>query len=109
MARDPKEKPQAKRVLKVREDAQQQILERRKNRGTGEQADWGTVDAGLLLCVVTTVTGEGFAIQFGYTLDGSAYRIRLVGAGEVSDEYVRPTEDIDVHLRQLLSDFGVQY
>lgn len=83
----------------------QQILERRKKRGSAEQADYGSVDPLLLLSVVASVTKAGGAIQFGYTVDGGAYRIRLLIGGEVQDEYVRPTEDIDSYLRALCLDF----
>jgi hypothetical protein len=105
MARDPKDKPAKPKTAERDTTKQQQLIERRKNRGASEQADWGSVDGGLMRSTIASVTRQGFAIQFGYTLEGSAYRIRLVGGGDVKDEYVRPSEDIDAYLRALCLDF----
>jgi len=79
---------------------------RRRSRGNAETADWSVVEATLLLNVISNVTGRGAAIQFGYTRDGSAFVIRIVGDGEPYNEYVRPTEDISLYLEGLASDFA---
>lgn len=105
MARDPKEKAQ-KPSTQHRDTAEQrQLIERRRNRGNADPAEYAHVDAKLLLRAVTAVTSRGFAIQFGYTSDRGAFRLRLVGGGEASDEYVRPTEDINHYLESLCLDF----
>lgn len=86
--------------------ALQQRLERRKNRGSAEPADWHVADAGLLREAIECVTRRGGAIQFGYTRDVGAFAIRMVGFGDPTTEYVRPTEDIDLFLRGIIEDFG---
>ena len=85
----------------------EQSIVRRRNRGNPavELADWGSVEPSLLLGVVSCITRWGFAVQFGYTRDGGAYVVRVVGDGEPFNEYVRPTEDIDLYLRGLLEDY----
>lgn len=79
---------------------------RNQSRGSGETADFGTLDAQKVLAVIATLAGRGCAIQFGYTRDGGAYSFRIVGDGEPYNEYVRPTESVDLYLDSLLLDFG---
>jgi len=80
---------------------------RRKNRGNDfDVADWDSVPAELLRSVIAAVTGRNCAVQFGYTRDGGAYVIRIVGDGEPYNEYVRPTEDVAVYLQGLQEDFA---
>lgn len=78
---------------------------RRRNRGDAAQADWSTADAGLLLAVISGVSSGGGAIQFGLTKDGGSYVIRIIGDGEPFNEYVRPTEDINLYLTGLSQDY----
>lgn len=85
--------------------ARQQREHRRKNRGNGDVADWGSVDPNLVLSVIERLSGGGAAIQFGYTRDGGSYVIRIVGDGEPFNEYIRPTEDISLHLAGILEDY----
>jgi hypothetical protein len=85
--------------------AKQQRESRRRNRGNGDVADWGTVQPDLVVSVIERLTGEGAAIQFGYTRDGGSFVIRIVGDGEPFNEYVRPTEDINLYLAALLEDY----
>lgn len=86
--------------------AAQQRERRRRNRGTGEVADWTNADAILIHQSICSLTGTGGAIQFGFTRDGSAYSIRILGDGEPFTEYVRPTEDINEYLRSLILDYS---
>jgi hypothetical protein len=79
---------------------------RRWNRGASEAADWGTADPLLVLAAITSVGLQGCAIRFGYTRDGGAFAIGIVGDGEPYTEYVRPTEDINEYLRTLSMDFS---
>lgn len=80
---------------------------RRERRGTGvEGADWAACNPDLLQRAVAAVSARGCAIQLGYTRDGGAYAFRFVGDGEPYMEYVRATEDIDLHLQSIIDDFA---
>lgn len=87
-------------------DKARQLRNRREQRGNGAQADWSSVDAGKLRTAVYAVCRQGWAIMFGLTRDGSAYTIRYIGEDAPPPEYVRPTEDIDLHLEGIAQDFG---
>jgi len=78
---------------------------RRRNRGNGEAADWGSASPQKVMEAIQAVTKNGFAIRFGYTRDGGAYSIGIVGDGDPFTEYVRPTEDIDLYLEGLTLDY----
>lgn len=78
---------------------------RRRNRGTGLTADWANVDRDKLVDAVVAVSGHKCAIQFGYTSDGGSFVIRIVGDGDPYNEYVRPTEDINLVLESIALDF----
>jgi len=82
-----------------------QLLERRRNRGKGAEADWSTVDAGRIFEVVRAVTATGCAVTFGYTKDGGACTITVLADGETDTTYIRPTEDMDYALQTLIEDF----
>jgi len=86
--------------------AAQQREHRRRNRGTGETADWSNAEPIELHSAICNVTSAGCAIQFGYTKDGGSLVVRIVGDGEPYNEYVRPTEDISAYLQSLISDFA---
>lgn len=79
---------------------------RNQSRGNGEVADYATIDAIALLQAISAVCARGCAIRLGYTRDGGAYAIGIVGDGEPYTEYVRPTEDVALYLRSLAEDFG---
>jgi len=78
---------------------------RNRNRGDGFNADWATANAGKVLDAIGAVAITGCAIRFGYTRDLGAFAVGIVGDGEPYTEYVRPTEDIDLYLDGLISDF----
>jgi len=79
---------------------------RRSNRGNDtEPCDYGACSPDRLQQAIASVTARGCAIQLGYTRDGGAYCIRIVGDGEPFNEYVRQTEDIDVYLAGLIEDY----
>jgi len=105
MPNEPKEPPKPKQSPNRdnAKDANKRI--RNSNRGVDATADFTNASPQLLHNAVCTVTGRGCAIQFGYTKDGSAMVIRIVGDGEPYNEYVRPTEDLDTYLRGLALDF----
>jgi len=79
---------------------------RQSRRGEGYEAcEWSNADPGLLQQAIDIITSLGFAVQFGLTRDQQTFVIRIVGDGEPFNEYVRPTEDIDVYLQGLISDY----
>lgn len=79
---------------------------RRRERGKGATADWNDADPNKLVRAILAVTGLGCAIQLGYTRDGSAFVVRIVGDGEPYNDYVRPTEDINLYLDALSMDYA---
>lgn len=79
---------------------------RSRNRGEGgDTADWASIKPQVLADVIQAVSLRGCAIQFGYTRDGGAYCIRIVGDGEAYNEYMRPTEDVEKHIVGITGDF----
>lgn len=95
----------------VERDAQDAIQDeqranRRRNRGNADKADWGTADASRVLAAISAVTCHGFAVRFGYTRDGGAFAIGIIGDGQPFTEFVRPSEDIDLHLDGIILDYG---
>lgn len=106
MGRDPKEPRNASGVEQSRTSNEAQRKTRRQNRGSGDVADWASVNAEQLHAAITAVTARGCALQLGYTRDGGAYSFRIVGDGEPYVEYVRPTEDMALYLDGLVKDFS---
>lgn len=98
---DPQNKGQAQRD-KI-DNAQH--ASRRRNRGKVDQADWGEATPGKLATAIKAIAQHGFAIRFGYTKDGGAFAIGILGDGEPFTEFVRPTEDIDLFLDSLVADY----
>ncbi len=82
-----------------------QIANRRRSRGTGSTADWGSADSDLIRDALQKVTAAGYALTLGYTRDAGAYYVRIVGLADAQAEYIRATEDIDLYLRGLVEDF----
>lgn len=68
---------------------------RRYARGDSEPADWGAVADELIAGAVVAATSQSWAIRFGYTRDGGAYTIGILGDGEPQTIYIRPTEGIE--------------
>lgn len=106
MGRDPKDKPTVRKETTRTEQAPQQSQTRRRNRGNNDAADWQSCDAAKLQAVISAVSQHGFAVRFGYTKDGGAFAVGIIGDGEPFTEFVRPTEDIDVYLEGLLQDYA---
>lgn len=67
-----------------------------------DPADWGGVNGELLREVIGAVTASGGALRFGYTSDGGAYALGIYGDGDPYTEYIRPSEDIEAVLRELI-------
>lgn len=95
----------AKPDTSERKDAAKE--QRRRNRGSQlfEPADWGGIRPEVLAGVICAITGVGCAVQFGYTRDGSAFVVRIVGDGEPYNEYIRPTEEPEGYLIGIIEDF----
>jgi len=78
---------------------------RRRNRHTGAGADWGTANPELVLRLIVSVGKIGGAVQFGYTMQGDSFVIRVLGDGEPFNEYLRSTEDVDLWLEGFAQDY----
>lgn len=105
MASDPKDKKPVPPKTHRTEAADENKRIRRDKRGKADEADWGTANAELVLQVVSNVSNRGCAIQFGLTRDGGAFVIRIVGDGDPYNEYIRPSENVDLYLEGLRLDF----
>lgn len=79
---------------------------RNSQRGGVDHADWVAADSALVRRAIAAVSARGCAIRFGYTRDGGAFCIGIVGDGDPYSEYVRPSEDINSYLTVLAEDFG---
>lgn len=86
-------------------DKPRQRANRRRNRGTNNSAEWGDANADKVLAAISAIARNGFAVRFGYTRDGGAFAIGVVGDGDPFTEYVRPNEDIDLYLDGLIQDY----
>lgn len=74
----------------------------KRRRKSDDSADWRAADYDLLSRAVSTIAHQGGALRLGYTTDGGAYSIGIYGDGDAYTEYVRPSEDIDDYLRDLV-------
>lgn len=82
---------------------------RRQHRGRGTvQADWTSVDAEAIKAAIGSLTASGGAIRFGYTRDGGAYAVGILGDGEPYTDYLRPSDDVEGYLQELAEDFRPQ-
>ena len=84
----------------------EQRSNRRRNRGNSDPAQWQSADPARIAAAIAAVTSHGYAIRFGYTRDGGAFAIGVIGDGEPFTEFIRPTEDIDVYLDGIVLDYG---
>lgn len=87
-------------------EASQQRANRRRNRGNVDAADWSGVDSARIVATIAAITRHGYAIRFGYTRDKGAFAVGIIGDGEPFTEFIRPTEDIELYLDGLISDYG---
>jgi hypothetical protein len=85
--------------------AERQRSIRRRNRGSGTKADWRGVSSELIKELITNVSEKGGAVRFGYSRDGGAFAVGILGDGEPYTEYCRPTEDVDLFMGDLAADF----
>ena len=76
---------------------------RRVERADSGGADWGDANPTLLADCVARVARQGGALRFGYTRDGGAFSVGVYGDGdEPYTQYIRPSEDIDAYLHELV-------
>jgi len=78
--------------------ARQQAEHRRFNRGNVDPADWREADPNKVAALIHNITRHGFAVRFGYTRDGGAFAVGIVGDGEPTTHFIRPNESIDLFL-----------
>src|SRR5512143_1038330 len=80
---------------------------RRQRPSDRATCDYAEVSAELLHRVLCAITARGCAVQFGYTRDGGAFAVRIVGDGDPYTEFIKPTEDVSAALTYLAEDFEV--
>lgn len=80
---------------------------RRQRSADRATCDYAELPADVLHRVLCAITARGCAVQFGYTRDGGAFAIRIVGDGEPYTEFIKPTEDVNAALVYLAEDFEV--
>lgn len=86
--------------------AASQATHRRRNRGKVDAADWKEADPGKIAKAIQAVTQHGYAVRFGYTKDGGAFAVGILGDGEPFTEFIRPSEDIDLYLDSVSEDYN---
>lgn len=102
-----KEDDNSPRGNAIRENfAKQQHANRRRNRGAVDGSDWKEASPAKLSAAIIAITQHGYAVRFGYTKDGGAFAIGVIGDGDPYTEFVRPTEDIDLYLDGLVDDYN---
>lgn len=80
-------------------------IERRRNRGNGEAANWGVVDPVALVRAIQAVSVAGGAIRLGFNRAGDTFAIGIYDGEESVTEYVRPTEDPNFYFTGLAEDY----
>lgn len=80
---------------------------RLRNRGKVQFADWGAADASLIGRVVTAITKHKFTVQFGYSLDGGSFQVRVYGDGDAYNEYLAANGDVDLWLTGFAEDYEI--
>lgn len=83
------------------EERERKVSKRR--RQSRSVADWSTADVKKLLLAVSSVARHGGALRLGYTSDGGAYAIGVYGDGDPYTDYVKPEEDIDKYLDDIIT------
>lgn len=72
------------------------VAPRRRRQGESSvPADWGTANPLTLQALIANVTAQGGAVRFGYSRDGGAYSLGILGDGEPYTEWIRPSEDLN--------------
>lgn len=74
-------------------------------KGSGEAADWGTVDAQIIRAAIFAASNTGGAVRFGYSADGGAYAVGIYGDGVPYTEFIKPADDPEAFLEELTTYF----
>jgi len=64
--------------------------------------DWGNASAELVVRAIERASFTGGALRFGYSRDGGAYSIGIYGDGDPYTTYLKPNEDMDVWLQDII-------
>jgi len=80
-----------------------------KSRGIrrpgGGVADWTSANGTTVIRAIATAASAGGALRFGYTPDGGAYAVGIYGDGAPYTEYIKPSEDMEEFLEQVIQLF----
>lgn len=68
-------------------------------------ADYDEADAAKLRRAISAAASVGGALRFGYSRDGGAYAVGIYGDGDPYTEFVRPSEDFDLFLDEIVDLF----
>ena len=79
-----------------------QGIRRSIRRSSEGIADWGAANADLLQKAIAAASFRGGALRFGYSGDGGAYALGCYYDGEHWTEFVRPADDIDAFLSDVI-------
>lgn len=75
------------------------------NRKRDGVADWASVDAAAIVRAIAAAALVQGALRFGYSRDGGAYAIGIYGDGEPYTEWIKPSEDVEEILAQIVELF----
>ena len=67
--------------------------------------DWEDADGKLLQKVIAVASRKHCALRFGYSRDGGAYSVGVYAGNDYFTDYIRPSEQINDYLRELLQSF----
>lgn len=80
-----------------------------KSRGVrkqpGNTADWSNVNESSLRNAIAQAASTGGALRFGYSRDGGAYAVGIYGDGEPYTEFLRPGDDVELFLEEVIELF----
>lgn len=68
-------------------------------------ADWALANNELLVKCIASASFKRCALRFGYSRDGGAYAVGVYSGEDYWTDYIRPAEDIDTYLQDLLQSF----
>lgn len=77
---------------------------RKRNESTNV-ADWQGVNPVNLVRLIAVASAKGGALRLGYTRDGGAYAVGVYAGSNYFTDYIRPQEDIDAYILDLLGSF----
>ena len=75
---------------------------RSKTRGI---ADWAEANPVIVVSAIERASITGGALRFGYSRDGGAYALGIYGDGDPYTEYLKPGDDLDAWLQEVVELF----